>query len=44
MASLFVYHQYLARERSRDGCFRAFLNNNWAGVAVFAGLALDSML
>lgn len=44
MASLFVYHQYLARERSRDGCFRAFLNNNWAGFAVFAGLALDLML
>lgn len=44
MANLFVYHQYLARERSRDGCFRAFLNNNWAGFAVFAGLALDLML
>ncbi|MET4025418.1 4-hydroxybenzoate polyprenyltransferase [Marinobacter sp. MBR-99] len=44
MASLFVYHQYLARERSRDGCFKAFLNNNWAGFAVFAGLALDLML
>lgn len=44
MASLFVYHQYLARARSREGCFRAFLNNNWAGFAVFAGLALDLML
>jgi len=44
MASLFVYHQYLARERSREGCFKAFLNNNWAGFAVFAGLALDLML
>ncbi|KXO12287.1 MULTISPECIES: 4-hydroxybenzoate octaprenyltransferase [Marinobacter] len=44
MASLFVYQQYLARERSRDGCFKAFLNNNWAGFAVFAGLALDLMI
>ncbi|MEC9083330.1 MAG: 4-hydroxybenzoate octaprenyltransferase [Pseudomonadota bacterium] len=40
-ATLFVYHQYLARERNREGCFKAFLNNNWAGFAVFLGLALD---
>lgn len=44
MATLFVYHQYLARERARADCFRAFLNNNWAGFAVFAGLALDLAL
>ncbi len=44
MATLFVYQQYLARERSREGCFKAFLNNNWAGFAVFAGLILDLMI
>ena len=44
MASLFVYQQYLAKDRSREGCFRAFLNNNWAGFAVFAGLTLDLMI
>ncbi|MFO7528739.1 MAG: 4-hydroxybenzoate octaprenyltransferase [Marinobacter sp.] len=41
MAGLFAYHQYLARDRAREGCFKAFLNNNWAGFAVFAGLAID---
>ena len=33
-----IYQQHLIRERDRDGCFRAFLNNNWLGAAVFAGL------
>jgi len=40
-AAFAVYQQYLLRDRSRDGCFRAFLNNNWFGAAVFAGLVLD---
>ncbi len=44
MACLFVYQQHLARFRDREGCFRAFLNNNWAGFAVFAGLLLDRLL
>lgn len=43
MAALFIYQQYLAKDRSREGCFKAFLNNNWAGFAVFAGLILDQM-
>ena len=33
-----LYQQRLMRDRTRDGCFRAFLNNNWFGAAVFAGL------
>ena len=41
MAGLFVYQQHLIRNRDRDACFRAFLNNNYAGFAVFIGLALD---
>lgn len=44
MAGLFAYHQYLARDRAREGCFKAFLNNNWAGFAVFAGLVIDQLL
>ncbi len=39
-AGLALYQQHLMRNRDRDGCFRAFLNNNWFGAAVFAGLLL----
>jgi 4-hydroxybenzoate polyprenyltransferase len=38
---LFAYQQWLIRFRAREACFKAFLNNNWVGVAVFAGLAMD---
>jgi 4-hydroxybenzoate polyprenyltransferase len=38
---LFVYQQYLIRERDPEKCFQAFLNNNWVGCAVFVGLAVD---
>jgi len=41
MATLFVYQQHLIRHRERMACFRAFLNNNWAGAVVFAGLLID---
>lgn len=41
---LFVYQQYLIRERDRKLCFEAFLNNNWVGMVVFIGLALDYFL
>ena len=35
---LFARQQYLVRNRDRDACFNAFLNNNWVGVAVWTGL------
>lgn len=38
---LFVYQQWLIRRRHRQECFRAFLNNNYVGLVIFAGLALD---
>jgi 4-hydroxybenzoate polyprenyltransferase len=40
-AGFAAYQQYLLRDRRRDGCFRAFLNNNYFGAAVFAGLWID---
>ncbi len=40
-AGLFGYQQYLIRERKPDACFNAFLHNNWVGMAIFAGVALD---
>lgn len=43
-AGLFVRQQYRVRSRARDACFEAFLNNNWVGVAVFAGLLLNYFL
>ncbi|MBN7797241.1 4-hydroxybenzoate octaprenyltransferase [Parahaliea mediterranea] len=39
-AGLFMYHQWLIRERDREACFRAFRHNNWFGLVVFAGIAL----
>lgn len=38
---LFVYQQWLIRFRAREACFKAFLNNNWVGVAIFVGVAAD---
>lgn len=37
-AALFVYQQWLTRHREREGCFKAFLNNNWVGLLVLAGI------
>jgi 4-hydroxybenzoate polyprenyltransferase len=38
-ALLFGWQQWLARDRSRDQCFRAFLNNNYVGLALLLGIA-----
>lgn len=42
-AGLAVYQQYLIRDRDPALCFKAFLNNNWFGALVFAGIALEYM-
>ncbi len=38
-ALLAAWHFTLIRDRSRDGCFRAFRLNHWLGFVVFAGTA-----
>ena len=37
-AGLSVYQQVLIVRRDKARCFQAFLNNNWFGAAVFAGI------
>jgi len=36
-----LYQQYLIRHRQPAQCFAAFLNNNWLGAVVFAGLVVS---
>ncbi|QBK03621.1 4-hydroxybenzoate octaprenyltransferase [Hylemonella gracilis] len=38
------WHYRLIRERTREGCFRAFRLNHWLGFTVFAGVALGLFL
>ncbi|MFP5350039.1 MAG: 4-hydroxybenzoate octaprenyltransferase [Gammaproteobacteria bacterium] len=38
-ALIALYQQWLIRDRRRERCFQAFLNNNWFGAVVYAGLA-----
>ncbi|MCW2481630.1 4-hydroxybenzoate octaprenyltransferase [Candidatus Symbiopectobacterium sp. NZEC135] len=39
-AGLFGYQQWLTAGRERDACFRAFHNNNYVGMVLFAGIVL----
>ncbi|MFW1678630.1 4-hydroxybenzoate octaprenyltransferase [Pontibacter sp. JAM-7] len=43
-AGLFVYQQQLIRHRGRERCFKAFLNNHYAGLAIFLGVLLHFLL
>jgi 4-hydroxybenzoate polyprenyltransferase len=43
-AVCFIYQQWLIRDRDRDACFRAFLNNHYVGLVIFIGMALDYAL
>jgi 4-hydroxybenzoate polyprenyltransferase len=37
----FLWQQWLIRHRDPEGCFKAFQNNNYFGIAVFAGVVLE---
>jgi 4-hydroxybenzoate polyprenyltransferase len=40
--SLFFLHQlWSIRNRDRDACLRAFLNNNYFGMSIFLGIACN---
>jgi len=43
-SGLLVYQHKLIRDREPAQCLKAFLNNHWIGVAVFAGVVLHYML
>jgi 4-hydroxybenzoate polyprenyltransferase len=36
-----MWHVWLIKDRTREGCFKAFRLNHWVGLSVFAGLALS---
>jgi 4-hydroxybenzoate polyprenyltransferase len=36
---LLLRQQWTIRTRDRQACFKAFLNNNWVGAVLFAGIA-----
>jgi 4-hydroxybenzoate polyprenyltransferase len=45
VASVLAGFQYfMIRARTREGCFKAFLHNNWIGAAIFVGIVLDFWL
>lgn len=39
-----LWHWQMIRERTREGCFRAFRLNHWLGATVFAGVVLGFAL
>jgi 4-hydroxybenzoate polyprenyltransferase len=43
-AALAARHWWLIRDRTREGCFKAFMQANWIGAAVFAGIVAPGIL
>ncbi|MEI8401373.1 MAG: 4-hydroxybenzoate octaprenyltransferase [Alcaligenaceae bacterium] len=43
-AGLAALHLVWIRQRTREGCFRAFLHNTWIGFAVFCGIFAQTII
>jgi len=43
-AGFSAYQQKLIYHREKADCFKAFLNNNWFGLAVFTGIVVDYLM
>jgi len=43
-AAQVIWHYTLIKDRSREGCFKAFRQNHWLGFAVFTGTVIDLAL
>jgi 4-hydroxybenzoate polyprenyltransferase len=43
-AAMMLYHWRLIRDRTREGCFKAFRHNNWVGGVIFAGVVLSYLI
>jgi 4-hydroxybenzoate polyprenyltransferase len=41
---LLIHQQILIKNRRRDACFSAFLNNHWVGMSLFLGLFVHYLL
>jgi len=39
-----IWHGWLIRGRSREGCFAAFRANHWLGFTIFCGVVADLAL
>ncbi len=45
LASGFIIYQHnLTKDRQPEKCLQAFLNNNWVGMVIFIGIALDFLV
>jgi 4-hydroxybenzoate polyprenyltransferase len=42
-AALFARQLWNSRQREPGACFKAFLNNNYVGFAIFAGIAIATV-
>ena len=40
-AGCFAWECWYTRDRDRMKCFKAFLHNHWAGLAIFVGVVAD---